>query len=235
MSRHAFAALGLVLGSALASSTVSAAPAAPVAPACPRAGAPVVERFIGADCPECWAARPDAAAPAGAWVFDWIVPTPQGDEAALSAAASGEALERAQRFGGPPPPAGERSAPPQPLPRTKLRLRMVSGPAWNGYFGLQIELRGPLPPGSSAWMALVEKIPAGSEGSAIERSLMRTVVGPLPVEGAAGAQGTKHLRALRWPSGADPTRFEARGWVEDRDGRLLAVTEARCGSRIGRR
>ncbi len=227
MTPHACAALALAFSS---TALLAAPPAAPptATAACPRTGAPVVERFIGADCPDCWAARPEAAAPAGAWVFDWIVPTPQGDEAALSAAASTEALERAQRFGGPPAPTGERTSPLQPLPRNGIRLRVASGPAWNGYFGLQLDLRGRLPPGSSAWMALVEKIPAGSEGSTVERQLMRTVVGPLSVDGASSAKGAKHLRALRWPGSADPTRIEARGWVEGADGRLLAVTEARC-------
>lgn len=110
---------------------------------------------------------------------------------------------------------------------------MRSGPAWNGYLGVELRLAPPagagaprLPPGSSAWLALVEVLPAGSEGSPLARSLVRSVAGPLPLAERGASQ---HLRALRWPEGAQPDRLRARAWVEGPDGRLLAMAGERCG------
>lgn len=203
--------------------------ATPAAAACPRAGAPVLERFLSADCPDCWAAPGIAGAPPGSWLFDWIAPTPAGTEAPLAAAAVSDALDRAQRAGGPSPTGAQmlalRSVQP-PVPG--LRLAVLSGPAWNGYFGLQLDVRGRVPTGSSAWLALVEMLPAGSEGSVAERQLVRSVAGPLPLDGARNGRAIKHLRALRWPETAQPTRLQARGWIEAPDGRLLAVASDRC-------
>lgn len=205
------------------------------APPCPGSGAAVLERFIAADCPACWAAdgSPHPAAARPAWLFDWITPVPAGDDAALAAAASPEGRARAERLQAPVPASAEQQVRRQDrLPMLKgLRLQVQSGPAWSGYFGLQLTVQGVVPPGSSGWLALVEHLPAGSEGSALPRQLMRSVVGPLSLEGAARRGGTQHLRALRWPTGAEPARLEARGWIEAADGQLLAVNEARCPAR----
>jgi len=153
-----------------------------------------------------------------------------GHDAPLSAAASPESGARAERAMGQAPATGAQQARRQDrLPAPKgLRLQVQSGPAWSGYFGLQLTVQGPLPAGSSGWLALVEHLPAGSEGSAVPRQLLRSVVGPLDLGSAAGRGGAQHLRALRWPAGAEPARLEARGWVEAADGQLLAVSEARC-------
>ena len=59
--------------------------------------------------------------------------------------------------------------------------------------------------------------------------LVRSVAGPLPLDGAK--RPISHLRALRWPESAQPTRLQARGWVEGPDGRLLAVAADRCPAR----
>lgn len=179
--------------------------------ACPAPGATVTERFVSADCVACWA---EATPARSAWVFDWIVPGTQGDEAPLAAAATPEAQARQQRAdtgGG----AASRPAP---------RLTVSSGPAWNGYLGLEVQARGRAPAGATAWLALVEQLPAGSEGSTAPRWLLRNVVGPLPLT------GTRLLerRAMRWPEGAKPERLVARAWVEDAQGRIVAVTQERC-------
>ena len=181
--------------------------------ACPGPRAPVLERFIPADCTSCWA----EAAPARAgWVFDWIVPSPQGDEAPLSAAATPEALARQQR------------ATPGMRPGPALRLQASSGPAWNGYLGLEVQVRGRAPAGANAWLALVEQLPAGSEGSAAPRWLLRNVAGPLPLTGSRLLE----RRAMRWPEGAKPERLVARAWVEDAQGRIVAVAQERCSSAV---
>jgi hypothetical protein len=199
------------------------------APACPRAGAAVVERFISADCADCWSAADVAAAPAGSWLFDWIAHTNAGTEAALAAAANADAQERARRAGGPSPTGAQTLVVRSTLPRAAgLKLSVQSGPAWNGYFGLRLEARGRVPAGSSAWLALVERIPANAEGSVAERQLVRSVAGPLPVDTIRADRATSHLRALRWPETAQPTRLQARGWIEAPDGALLAIASDRC-------
>jgi hypothetical protein len=210
-----------------AASMGSAQPAA--GPACPRAGAAVVERFISADCADCWSAADVGAVPSGSWQFDWIAQTSAGTEAPLAAAANSEAQDRARRAGGPSPTGTHMLTLRSTLPRTAgLKLSVQSGPAWNGYFGLRIEARGRVPAGSSAWLALVELIPANAEGSVAERQLVRSVAGPLPLDALRSGTATSHLRALRWPETAQPTRLQARGWIETPDGALLAIATDRC-------
>lgn len=184
----------------------------------------MVEHFIDAACADCWAA--DAPAAAGAWRFDWIVPG--ADDAPLSAAALPDATERVQRLGGPPP--APRHQPARTLPGVQFSIG--AGPAWQGYFGLQLrlKLRSPsaLPPGATGWVALVELLPPASERNGGARALVRSVAGPLALDGATTPRGASHLRALRWPSGAQPERLQARAWIEAADGRLLAVAANRC-------
>ena len=198
--------------------------------ACPAPGAPVVESFIPAGCADCWAV--DAPSPPGAWRFDWVMPG--NDGAPLAAAALPDAAERLQRLG-----AAEQLASAAPTtvrrparPRPGLRLTVGSGPAWQGYFGLQLQAqqrgRSRLPAGATGWLALVELLPAGSEANAGPRALVRSVAGPLPLDGAGRAKGVTHLRALRWPEGTKPERLQARGWIEAADGSLLAVAAPRC-------
>ena len=200
--------------------------------ACPAPGAAVVELFMPANCADCWAS--DTPAPASAWRFDWI--TPGDDSAPLAAAALPDAAERLQRLGAAEQLRAAAAAPftlRRPArPLAGLQLTVGSGPAWQGYFGLQLQVtqrgRSPLPAGATGWLALVELLPAGSEANAGPRALVRSVAGPLPLDGAGRPKGVTHLRALRWPDGAKPERLQARGWVEAADGRLLAVAAQRC-------
>lgn len=120
------------------------------------------------------------------------------------------------------------------------RLQVASGPAWNGYFGLQMSLqaaragsnRAGLPAGSTAWLALVELLPPGTDGSPVARALVRSVAGPLPLDGLAVApspdQPLSHLRALRWPDGARPERLQGRAWIEAPSGQVLLMAADRC-------
>ncbi len=210
----------LILGAGL----LAAALIGPSAAArCPPPGAAVAEHFIPADCADCWAR---GGIPPAAWRFDWVLPA--GADAPLSAASLGEAAERQQRL-------GKQSASRAAAPRPGMLLKVGSGPAWQGYFGVQMTFkpsaRQALPTGASAWLALVELLPAGSEGNAAPRALLRAVAGPLPLHSAGPGQAITpitHLRALRWPEGAKPERLQARGWIEAADGRLLAVAADRC-------
>ena len=164
--------------------------------------------------------------PAAAWRLDWIVPGE--DDAPLQAAALPDATERLQRLGQPAAPS--RTQPTRALPG--LQLRVGAGPAWQGYFGLQLRLKArsaaALPPGATGWLALVEALPPGAEVNNGPRVLVRSVAGPLPLDGAATGRGLTQLRALRWPTGARPERLQARAWIEAPDGRLLAMAGNRC-------
>lgn len=200
--------------------------------ACPGPGAALVERFTAADCAGCWADDPGAARTAAGWQLDWI--TPGADDAPLAAAALTDSAQRLQRAGLPGPGASaaqvqRRAGVPA---RPGLSLRVGAGPAWRGYFGLQLSLLPPprpaWPAGTTGWLALVELLPAGSEGNAQPRALVRSVAGPLPLDGAAPGQRLTHLRALRWPEGAQPERLQARAWLEAPDGRVIAMAANRC-------
>ena len=190
---------------------------------------------MAADCADCWSAQPSPSPQArtSGWRLDWITPAAVG--APLAAAALPEAAERAARTSAAPQGAG------QPLAG---QLQVASGPAWNGYFGLQMTLqparagsnRAALPAGSTAWLALVELLPAGTEGSAVARALVRSVAGPLALDGQAATSSADqskpklitHLRALRWPEGARPERLQARAWIESPTGQVLLMAADRC-------
>ena len=56
----------------------------------------VLERFISADCGDCWTEPATPRPTDGAVALDWIVPGTQQEDAPLSAAASRDALLRLQ-------------------------------------------------------------------------------------------------------------------------------------------
>ena len=221
-----------ILGAGLWAAGAAFAAQAVAPAACPTRDAAVVEQFISADCPDCWAAAAPVAA-AGQWRLDWISPT--SVEAPLSAAALVESAERAQRAGGPAPVAQQmlttrsRLAPPP----QRLSLSVAVGPAWHGYFGVQADIGGSAPPDSTLWLALVEAIPAGSDHSQVARELVRSVAGPLTTSGPAVTGKIRpktfnHLRAMRWPDIAQAERLQARAWLEAADGSLLAFASPPC-------
>ena len=217
-------------------------PAVPAARnACPPAQAATLERLFSADCADCWSAPTTQVAPVATggskpgpatWRFDWI--TPGTDGAPLTAGALPEAADRLARLGLALPGASQtlqltHTAAP---PLTGLRIKASSGPAWQGYFGVQLTLQTSpstaLPAGSTAWLALVEQVNAGSDGTPVARSLLRSVAGPLPLSTLQAGEPLTHLRALRWPASAEPARLQARAWIEGPDGRLLAVAADAC-------
>ena len=119
--------------------------------------------------------------------------------------------------------------------------RLAGRPGLERLFGLELQVPAAassrLPAGSSGWLALVEPVPAGSDGTPVARALVRTVAGPLALDAAPPDQalirrirptGVTHLRALRWPAGAEPTRLQARAWIEGPDGTILAVAADHC-------
>jgi hypothetical protein len=192
----------------------------------------VLERFIDADCTACWSEAQVPQPGTNEWLLDWIVPTANGDGAPLSAAAPAEAAPRAQRALSTEPAPG-RSTARRSAARMDhtLRLHVLSGPAWNGYFAVQVDGSGRAPSGSTAWIALVESVDAGTDGTPVPRQLVRTVAGPYqPVELRSGKPWHR-LQALRWPETAKPARLRALAWIEQRDGRIVAMAGERCDAR----
>ncbi len=200
---------------------------AQAAPACP-APRQVVERFVPADCEACWA-EAGAALPGSAWVLDWIAPSPRGPEAPLAVAALAEAAERLDALGVAPAAASTQTFRWTLPARPALTLRVAGGPAWNGYLGLELTARGKPPAGAVAYVALVEDVPAGSEGTAVARRLVRAVAGPLALD--AGGRASTQLRALRIPEGARAERLRGAAWWVDGRQQLGGLVLEGCPAR----
>lgn len=197
-----------------------------------RAPAPaaLLERFINADCDSCWADPATVRAGRGDLPLDWIVPGARGDDAPLAMAATRDALERLEALGRP-----------RPLPADSVRaarqgnggrLRVAHGLPFNGYVGTSIELQGASGGPWQAWLALVETLPAGTEGSPVERNLVRNL---LVLSWPAGPGRRFESRPMAIPEGTHPERLRVVGWVADARGAIRAISASRCGPAGGRR
>jgi hypothetical protein len=224
-----------ILGVALAAVGTFALAADDVEPdahdmGCPSASAAVTERFLSADCQTCWTDKALAVTSGEQWLLDWIVPSARGDAAPLASAAPPEARARAQRALKKAPLDARRTVVQQSAARraSASPLRVVSGPAWSGYFAVQVNGVGRIAGAHSVWLALVETVPAGTDGTVVPRELVRTVAGPYaPTElRSGGAWDLMH--AMRWPETAKPVRLRARAWIEDAAGRIVAMAGERC-------
>ena len=193
----------------------------------------LLERFINADCEACWSDSQTTAPRRGELALDWIVPGSRGEDAPLSAAARPEGLARLAALRRKAPVEADtlrRKAPPG-----RHSLRVAHGMALNGYIGASIELK----PGSGgpwqAWLLLVETIPAGTDGSPVERNLVRNVLQPAWDQSTALSKENQRrlfeLRPMNVPDGAKPQRLRVVGWVEDGRGRIVATAQSRCEER----
>ena len=203
----------------------------------PRALA-LVERFLSADCVECWSEPPTEALPASAaraLVLDWIVPGSQGDDAPLAAAATRDALLRLEALGQ-AAPATTLTTQHAVAARADIRVRVAQGLAIADYLGARIELRAPGPktgqPPWTAWLALVEHIPAGVEGTPIARNIVRNLFQPTWNMRRTLSKTERfnytELRPMRFAEGARPERLRLIGWIADAQGRLLGAAQTVC-------
>lgn len=200
----------------------------------------LVERFISADCEACWSDVGTPKTTAGQLAIDWIVPSARGDDAPLSAAASRDAPARLQAL--------RRSAPTQTLTVTSpvagakgagkvLPLRVAHGLPVNDYIGTSIEMK-PAPAvaasGSpwTAWLLLVEAIPAGTQGTPVLRNLVRNSLQSIWGGDKQLSQSEQsrffEFRPMRIPPGSDTGRLRVVGWVQDAQGRVLTAAESHC-------
>ena len=195
----------------------------------------LLERFINADCDSCWTdpatPRPDT----GAIALDWIVPGAKGDDAPLAAAASRDALARLQALRQPPPArTSAASHRVKGLPGSSLRV--AHGLALGDYLGASIELK-PIPKAAqgrpwTAWLALVETLPAGTEGSPVARNLVRNLFQP-NWDGRKSLSKTEQnrffeQRSMRIAPGVDASRLRVIGWLENQTGQVVAAAASRC-------
>lgn len=196
----------------------------------------LVERFINADCRDCWS---DAATPRvqrGQVALDWVLPGSGGEDAPLSVVASRDGLKRLQALGQ-ASPAGSSSK--TTAVAGQGRLRVAHGLPVSGYIGASIALRGaPRDKGGpplTAWLALVETIPAGTEGTPVPRNLVRNLVQtswdvrtPLSKDEQSGLLET---RSMDVPPGMNTQGAKVIGWVQDSQGRVVAAAQSRCAAR----
>lgn len=200
------------------------------------------ERFISADCEACWSdvATPAPSAQSGAVVLDWIVPGTAGDDAPLSAAATKDALTRLQSLGRAVPARTDvytASTTEAPVPG---RLRVAHGQPFNDYLGAAISLtpaRGSLQRRADLgpwhfYLLLVESIPAGAEGTAVPRHVVRNLLqGTWDDHNQLSNKehsGWNEIRPMRIPEGAKPERLRLVAWVQDEQGHIVAAAETHC-------
>jgi len=190
----------------------------------------LLERFINADCDTCWSDTAATQPGRGELAIDWIVPGSKGEDAPLSAAASRDGLGRLAQLRRTPPERHDSVR--GKLSRPARNLRVAHGLPFNGYLGASIELKAADPGPWSPWLALVETIPAGTEGTPIERNLVRNVLQPAwNVRGPLSKlqqKGFLESRPMSIPEGAKPDRLRVVGWVEDARGRIVAAAQSRC-------
>lgn len=180
----------------------------------------LLERFISADCAGCWSDPRTPQPAAGALAVDWVTPGSRGEAAPLSAVASRDAQDRLESL--------RRSAPPDSAAhfaaRTPgaFRLRVAHGLPVNDYIGASIEVTPPPPGAWKAWLLLVETLPSGTEGSPVQRNLVRNAY-------LSTAPGSYDIRAMQIAEGARPGRLGVVGWLEDSQGKVRAIARSRCG------
>jgi hypothetical protein len=218
----------------------------------------ILERFISADCDACWAAGSLPQPSKNQTSLDWIVPSPRGDEAALSAAAINDAMSRLQdlKLNWTAADAKMQTSAVQTITQAKAasNVRVAHGLPFNGYIGTSIAFTPSAALRASAlqpkkltpinhstqvlaYLVLVETLPAGAEGSNIERNLVRNVlVTPWDLQAQLAKprqNGFKPLfesRPLSLPQGVNPDRLKVIGWVQDAQGKILAAAQSRCAS-----
>ena len=208
----------------------------------------LVERFISADCDTCWADPATPRVRPGELALDWIVPSAKGDDAPLSAAASRDAVTRLQalRMDAPRNAATTRHNIATPSSTKAPTLRVAHGVALGGYMGTSIELkpakgaalpRQPL----TAWLLLVEEVPAGTDGTPVARNLIRnTILSTWNIDKLLLKSDQDYIqrsttlprlyesRPMSIPAGANPDHLRVVGWVEDAKGRVIASAASVC-------
>jgi hypothetical protein len=187
----------------------------------------VLERFTNADCADCWRDPATPRAAPGTLALDWVLPGTKGDDAPLSSVAIEEALDRLYDLRQPSPARAGSVTLPREGPGVPLRL--AQGEAYNDYIGTSMELKEPGRERWHAWLLLVEKLPAGLEGSPVPRNLVRNVFRPdwgRPLARAPGLVADD--RAMQIHEGARTNRLRLVALLQDGHGAIRAITQTEC-------
>ncbi len=231
-ARLRISALPALLAGAMAAGAAHAqcASGAAAAPA-PRL---LVERFISADCAPCWSEPRGALSPAAdALVLDWIVPTAQGDAAALATAAVREAEARLAELGRAAPMDTDTHITDLPA-RPAARLRISSGLPVGDYVGVTLRLQAAARAAGTYRMRVVlyEAVAAGAEDSPVGRNVVRNAFESAWNKREQLSKQEREewleVRAMRIPEGARPERLRVLAWAQDDAGRILAAAQPRC-------
>lgn len=189
--------------------------------------AAVLERFINADCADCWQDPATPTGTRGALVLDWVVPGHKGQDAPLSVVAAGEARQRLAALRRPVP--ARTDAVRSRREGAAVPLRLSQGAAFNDYIGTSIELKEPGGQPWQAWLLLVESLPAGTEGSPVARNLVRNVFRPDWGSVARRPPGRlAETRAMQIHEGAQPGRLRLVALLQDERGRMRAINRTEC-------
>jgi hypothetical protein len=188
--------------------------------------ATLVERFISADCLACWRDRSGPKATADTVVLDWIVPGLKAEGAALATSASDDAMERLDWLRRRTPTTmdtvtSRREGDP-------VQLRLAHGEAFNDYIGTSIELKDAGSDVWHAWLLLVEKIPAGQDGSPVARTVVRKVFRPEWHRVGRGSGPLAETRSMQVPRWTHPDRVRLVAILQDGRGRIRAITQTEC-------
>ena len=189
--------------------------------------AALLERFMDAGCHDCWQDARAPQPPKGAAVLDWVLPSELGDEASLSAVALPESHDRQLALKRPDAPLPDSHL---TRPQSRHALRVVQGFVVNGYLGAKLSYRPPSAQPYTAWLLLVETLPAGTEGSPVARQLVRAAAELRPATRNGRPAALNETRALRVPEGAQHERLRLLGWVEDAQGRMRALAQTHCAA-----
>jgi len=197
----------------------------------------LVERFINADCRDCWADPATVRPRQRELVLDWVLPGTQGEDAPLSAVATRDGLKRLQTLDATPP--ARSSSRRTTVADGKGKLRVAHGLPVSGYMGASIEYKQ-VPADAvgqpwSAWLALVEMIPAGTEGTPVARHLVRNLIQPIwDVRKQLSKKERLNFiesRSMDVPPGMNTDRVRVVGWVQDAQGRIVAAAQSRCAGK----
>lgn len=187
----------------------------------------LLERFTSADCADCWRDAATPAAAANTLALDWVVPGRKGDDAPLSVVASGDAPDRLAALRQPAPERTSAFTSLRAGPQAQLRV--AQGAAINDYLGTSIALKAPGREPWRAWLLLVERLPAGTEGSPVARNLVRNVFRPDWEQVAGrGRGGLEEARAMQIHAGAQPDRLRLVAVLQDSRGRIRAIRQTEC-------
>ena len=191
----------------------------------------LVERYLSADCADCW--KQGQAPATGALALDWVLPGQQADDAPLAPVATRDAQTRLAASTLPSPTARKARQTQLPNTATLPSLRVAMGPAVGDYVAASISFAPPHEAGPwSVWLALVQDVPSGTEGTPVPRLLVRNLLMlALDKENLLSVQeseGFREVRAMRFPEGVARSQLRVVGWIEDSLGRMDSIAVSVC-------